>query len=291
MGIRLNSKEQEELVLKNQKLVFHIAKKFFSSTTNFDDIISVGKIGLLKAAATFEKSKGRAFSTYAGRCIQNEILMYFRKEKLHSNDISLDETINEDNEGNELTLGDLIPSSSTEFTEEIAERDYIIKLISIVLNFLGRREKLIMLYKIAGMTQQSIARTLNLSRSYISRLEMKSIIELESHFNTFQQFKEVFKISIVDTSYIISFSSKDIEQFNRIFAIFLKNLTSAETLPDFKVVSNKERIIIYVPAHHESFYLIAQIIKEIDDYTLTFASNKNELTSKDKANRYTVKKD
>ena len=272
-------KKQEELVLENRALVYYLVKKLGVSPSDYDDIVSIGTIGLIKAARTFNESKGTKFATYASRCIENEIFMHYRKERTHANDISLDAPIKNMEGEDGSTLGDIIPDSMEDFTEKIAASETFTKFISIILNLLEPREKVIMLYKIAGIQQRVIAEALNISQSYISRLEKRIVDKVKLHFTDTQQFKEVFSMAIVDDLYRISFSSKDIKHFNEIFATLLQKLTSAETLPNFKVSCNKERIIIQIPAYPESFSFLAQIIQEINDFSLTFVSNKDISTT------------
>lgn len=278
MQMRLISKEQEELVLKNQRLVRHLIKKLNVSYNDYEDFISIGTIGLIKAAATFDTSKNIKFSTYAAQCINNEIFMHFRKEKSHINDISLYDPVGIDANGNELTLFDTIASSDRDFTEVLEENDVFIHLISIILNLLESKERLIMLYQIAGASQRFIAKILNISQSYASRLEKQLNKKVKSYLQTEQQYKEVFTMAIVGDFYQISFSSKDIKHFNKIFATILRNLTSTKELPDFNVNCNNERILIKIPAHPESFSFVAKIIQEIDNYSLIFVSDKTKST-------------
>lgn len=278
MSIRLTLKEQEELVNKNLRLVHHLVGKLGVAPSDYDDIVSIGTIGLIKAAASFDTSKGYKFATYAGRCINNEIFMHFRKANKDVNIASLEDILNTDKDGNELTLIELLEDPDSNFVEELGEREGVIKLISIILNLLEPRERLIMLYKMAGITQPVIAKKLGISQSYVSRLKEKLRGKVSEYITTTQQFKEVYTMAIVGDSYKISFFSKDVKNFNQIFGAFLKNLTSTEGLPDFKVICTKERIIIQVPAHPESFSFIAQIIQQIDDYSVIFVSDKDEET-------------
>jgi len=266
MDVRISSKEQEELVIKNQKLVPHIAKRYIKSYYDFDDLISVGKIGLVKAAVTFDKSKGNAFSTYAALCIRNEILMYLRTEKRQGNVVFLEEPIDSDKDGNEITLGETISDNNKDFREVIADRDVIVRAIRIFLNLLEPREKVVFLYKISGKTQRIIAKSLKISRSYVSRYEGKINHKIKEYFERPQEFKEVFSMDITDNSYEISFSVKDVKDFNKIFAKFLKDCTSAKNLSDFEVVRTIWRVRIIVPAVPESFSIIAQIIQKIYEY-------------------------
>lgn len=273
MNIRLSSKEQEELVLKNQRLVYHFVNRLgINNPNDYEDMVSIGTIGLIKAAATFDKSKKIKFATYASHCINNELFMHLRREKKYINDISLDEVIAINDQGKEITLGDKIPSSEKDFTEELAETEIFIKCISIILNLLESKERLIMLYEIAGNTQKDIAKKLNISQSYISRLEKRINKKVKSYFlDTTKQFKEVFSMAIVGESYEISFASKEVKHFNKIFATLLQNLTDTKDLPDFKVDCNKKRIVVQIPAHPESFLFIAKIIQEIDDFSMNYS--------------------
>lgn len=177
MSIRLNSNEQEELVMKNKKLVYHLVNKLGASQnqTDYEDLVSIGTIGLIKAAASFDDSMNIKFATYATRCINNEIFMYFRKEKSHANYISLDDTIANDSDGKELTLADKLPSTDRNFAEIVEENAIFERVINIILNLLKPKERMIMLYEMSGTTQSSIAESLNISQSYISRLEKKQV--------------------------------------------------------------------------------------------------------------------
>ena len=127
------------------------------------------------------------------------------------------------------------------------------------------------------VSQEDIAKSLNISQSYVSRIITKVINKIRKVTNHQVQYKEVFSMAIVGDEYRISFSSKDIRKFNKIFATLLQNLTSTEKLPDFRVNCNRERIVVQIPAHPESFSFIAQIIQEIDDFSMAFGSDKSTL--------------
>ena len=141
MSLFLNPGEQEKMILQNYRLVYFIIKKLNIAQDQYEDIVSIGTIGLIKAVNTFDFERNIRFSTYAGRCIENEILMYMRKEKKHNADISLDETITTNVDGNTLKVGDLI-SISRDFTEDIMISEIVLKCISIILNRLTEKERL-----------------------------------------------------------------------------------------------------------------------------------------------------
>lgn len=267
--MRLNSQKQKDLVINNLGLVHYFVRKLSILPSDYEDLVSIGTIGLIKAAATFNESKNILFATYASRCIQNEIFMYLKKENSHSNNVSLNSPISD----KDLSLIDVIESEDEAFTDMIENNIIFEKCISIILNFLSPRDKLIMLYRISDISQSDIAEILNLSQSYVSRLIAMLEKKVKSCFLQNMKYMEVFKMKIVENSYLISFSSKNVKEFNKVFTTFLQSLSSAETLPDFKVVCNNQRIILKVPAHPKSFSFIAKIIQQIDNYSFTFTSN------------------
>ena len=171
---------REVLVSHNLRLVAHIVKKYSNSTNDADDLISVGSIGLIKAINTYEPDKGTQLSTYAARCIENEILMLFRVGKKHRNTMSLDESLGIDKDGNEITLVDVVVSDEPDVIE-VAESNILTeKLIKIIRECLTDREYLILSlrYGIGGSiayTQREVAKKLGISRSYISRLEKRAL--------------------------------------------------------------------------------------------------------------------
>lgn len=178
-----SDKDKELLIIHNLRLVVYIAKKFDSSGVNIEDLISIGTIGLIKAVNTFCPEKNIKLATYASRCIENEILMYLRKIASRKGEISIDEPLNTDWDGNELLLSDILGSDGDEINIKIEQEDERKLLISFV-NELIPREKQIMQMRF-GMggykeyTQKEVADTLGISQSYISRLEKRIINKLK----------------------------------------------------------------------------------------------------------------
>ncbi len=171
-----------ELIEHNLRLVMYIAKKFENNKLDMQDLVSVGTIGLIKAVHSYKADKNIKLATYASRCIENEILMYLRKANKSINDLSLDDTLVNDEEGNNLTLGEIIPDDKKAYDEiELAdEKTYLLQAISL----LNEREKRIMCmrYGLNGydeMTQKEVADSMNISQSYISRLEKKILHKLK----------------------------------------------------------------------------------------------------------------
>lgn len=178
-----NLKAKSLLIEHNLRLVMYIAKKFETNKIDMQDLISVGSIGLIKAVDSYKLDKNIKLATYASRCIENEILMFLRKVNKSINDLSLDDTLVNDDEGNNLTLGEMIPDTKN-ITEEVELQDqkgYLLKAIT----HLNEREQTIMSmrYGLNGqeeLTQKQVADTMNISQSYISRLEKKILKKLKS---------------------------------------------------------------------------------------------------------------
>ena len=174
---------RDKLIIHNLRLVVYIARKFDSVGIGIEDLISIGTIGLIKAVNTFCSDRNIKLATYASRCIENEILMYLRKISTHKNEISIDEPLNIDWDGNELLLSDVLGSDGDEVGRGVEMEDERYQLNSFV-NGLPVREKQIMEMRF-GMngykeyTQKEVADTLGISQSYISRLEKRIIGKLK----------------------------------------------------------------------------------------------------------------
>lgn len=174
---------RQKLILHNLRLVSHIVRKYYSGAPDSEDLVSIGTIGLVKAIDTFKCDAGIRFATYGARCIQNEILMHFRAEKKRSSDVSLAETIDIDRDGNPLTYMDII-CTNEDLGEDLDKKTQIERALRLVNNALDAREKQIitMRYGLFGLTksytQKEIAEKLNISRSYVSRIEKSALDKL-----------------------------------------------------------------------------------------------------------------
>lgn len=171
------------LIERNLRLVAHIVKKYSSSGNDCDDLISIGTIGLIKAISTFDNSKGTRLATYAARCIENEILMQIRSSKKTQNEVSLQDPIGVDREGNEITLIDVIGNESESVVEEVELKMQVKRLYNKMKAVLKNREKVVLelrygLLNGTSKTQREIAKMLGISRSYVSRIEKKAIKKL-----------------------------------------------------------------------------------------------------------------
>ena len=171
------------LIERNLRLVAHIMKKYYAATSDQGDLISIGTIGLMKAVNTFRPDRQIKLATYASRCIENEILMHLRKTAGLKAELSLDEPLNVDYDGNELLLGDMLGTESDEVCRELEEKEERV-MIRKALETLSERERVIieLRYGMRGereLTQKEVADRLGISQSYISRLEKKIIAHLK----------------------------------------------------------------------------------------------------------------
>ncbi len=174
---------REKLIEHNLRLVAHIVKKYYTGTRNPEDLMSIGTIGLIKAIDSFDVANGAKFATYAGRCVQNEILMYFRSQKKLQNEVSINEAIDMDKDGNPLTYIDIISCDDT-IADDIYSRINCKKAVDIIRNRLNSREKeiIILRYGLDGRpakTQREIAVMLGISRSYVSRIEKAALEKIK----------------------------------------------------------------------------------------------------------------
>lgn len=183
--LKINDKEaREELILHNMRLVAHVTKKYAINEDETEELISIGTIGLIKAVSSFKPDYGNRFATYAIRCIENEILMHFRSKKKSRADVSLFEPIGTDKEGNQIHLVDVIENDDRDVIEDISMENDLYILKHNMKKSLTQREYYILVkrYGLDGqeeMTQRQIARTLRISRSYVSRIEKRALEKLK----------------------------------------------------------------------------------------------------------------
>lgn len=179
-----------KLIEHNLRLVAHIIKKYYGNSAEQDDLISIGTIGLIKAVSTFDYEKGARFATYASRCIENEILMYFRNKKKYAQDVSFTEPIDSDKDGNTLSLIDIMADERS-VAEDIEDKLRDERLYKVIGDTLSIREKEIIYlrYGLDGRrsyTQREVAKHLGISRSYVSRIEKKALETLREHMEAYE---------------------------------------------------------------------------------------------------------
>lgn len=180
-----DKKARDKLIEHNLRLVAHVVRKYYSTCNNTEDLISVGSIGLIKAIDSYKMGNGTRFATYAAKCIQNEILMLFRSQKKLGCEVSLNETIDIDKDGNPLTYIDII-STDESISENIDKKIKINKALAYIRDNLDEREKTILIMRFGlgdteVYTQREVAQKLGISRSYVSRIEKSSLEKISKY--------------------------------------------------------------------------------------------------------------
>mgnify|MGYP001035172317 CR=1 FL=1 len=178
---------KKELILRNMRLVAHVAKKYQNSDEDMEDLISIGTIGLIKAISTYREDYGSRLATYAARCIDNELLMHFLARKKTSREVSLYEPIGTDKEGNQISLLDIVESEEPDVVERLELERCTGRVLTLVPRVLNGRELFIIvnrygLFDKQPMTQREIASVLKISRSYVSRIEKRALGKLRKSF-------------------------------------------------------------------------------------------------------------
>lgn len=181
-----NIEDRNKLIEHNLRLVAHIIKKFDNKYVDSDDLISIGTIGLIKGVDTFSSDKGVKITTYCARCIENEILMYFRSNNRYNNDISINDAVGFDKDGNEIAIMDVLKTPNPDFVSDIDLKDNI-ELLKKYINVLTPREKEILIRRYGlnnqdEETQKTISKKLGISRSYVSRIEKRALTKILREF-------------------------------------------------------------------------------------------------------------
>ena len=181
-----DKKARETIIERNLRLVSHIIRKYYSSYQNPDELLSVGSLGLIKAVDSFKSEYGTRFATYGAKCVQNEILMYFRSQKKQQNEVSINDTIDVDKDGNPLTYLDVI-SVEENIADDVDLKIHTTRLKELVRSELDEREREIVTlrYGLEGykpLTQREVAAYLKISRSYVSRIEKRALEKLRDAF-------------------------------------------------------------------------------------------------------------
>ena len=181
-----DNEARNKLIEHNLRLVAHIVKKYDHKKNDIDDLISIGTIGLIKGVDSFSYKHGTRLTTYVAKCIENEILMYYRSDKKHNKNISLNESVGFDKEGNEITLLEMLKTPKPEFELDIQKKDNLASLKK-YFNVLTEREKEIIIKRYGlndqdEITQKEIAKELGISRSYVSRIEKRALTKIFKEF-------------------------------------------------------------------------------------------------------------
>lgn len=272
MNTNLNTNLQQ-MILDNRNLVHHLIKTLNISRNfiEYEDLVSIGTIGLIKAANSFDLSKNVIFSNYACTCIKNEIFIYYNKNKKHVNDISLEAFTTFTENNHTINLQDRLEHPYSDFVEKILKTETFTELINIILNCLSQTEKIIMLYRLGNISQSDISKILKFSQSYISKVEKKAILKIKETINHQFNYTEIFSMSTLEDYYQITILPKDINNFKKVFSLILKKLKSVTNI-NFNIKYTKKQIIFQISRQLEAFPFWAQILLEFEKYNIVFAN-------------------
>ena len=255
-------KEVEKLVTDNIGLVRHIAKQIDVPYIQQEDLVSEGTIGLIKAAQTFDENKKIKFSTYSAICIKNQMLMYLRKEKSFGEVKSIDFIVHEDNDGKKLVLSDLI-ADERDYYEEIEMNETLENLLNWILNLEDSRARTILLLEIAGLQQKVIGEKLNISQSYISRIQGKMKKKLKMSMDGKKIKNQRCKITRKEGFYVITFYKKNIKDNEKL----LDNVKKEQKKIDLTYfnVKNLENNVLEITLCEEenSMIFLANLLNQI----------------------------
>ena len=257
-------KRTDELVKQNLGLVGLVLKGIVKENQDRDDLFQIGSIGLIKAAQSFDESKKIKFATYACQCIQNEILMEFRRQGGKSRNaptLSFEAPIKENNEGKKLVVGDMIVDQKQNFEEQKECIELLEEVLNYIINKLSFKERYIVLCRAGGITQDELAEQLQVSQSFTSRIEKNSIKKL-TRFVNFNK-KEVtgpYHVFVKESMIEIVFNGTE-EQMNEV----MRKIDFREAVPKFTINYDGEKLKIKVPGDPESMPFVAKILNVIEN--------------------------
>ena len=266
------SKDIDSLVLNNIRLVDYVLNKLNVTNIEYEDLFSIGTIGLIKAVKTYNPDKSK-FSTYSCQCIKNEINLFLRKQP-QVIVVSLDEPIL--NREDRIALSEIIPDPSSNFTEQIEldemDTNSLKRIIEITLNYLEGIHRIIMLYSISGEKQVWIHEKLGISKQIVSKSIRKSVSRIRTQIKneTFKYNKKFFIVDITKRGYQISFSTQNTNSFCKAFAQFLLKTGKNHNVPEFEVSHNEDRTTITMYSDIRCMELIADILCEADNFKVDF---------------------
>ena len=257
-------KRTDELVKQNLGLVGLVLKGIVKENQDRDDLFQIGSIGLIKAAQSFDESKKIKFATYACQCIQNEILMEFRRQGGKSRNaptLSFEAPINRNNEGKKLVVGDMIVDQKQNFEEQKECIELLEEVLNYIINKLSFKERYIVLCRAGGITQDELAEQLQVSQSFTSRIEKNSIKKLK-RFIKFNK-KEVtgpYQVFVKENMIEIVFNGTE-EKMNEV----MRKIDFREAVPKFTINYDGEKLKIKVPGDPESMPFVAKILNVIEN--------------------------
>ncbi|MDR0978380.1 MAG: sigma-70 family RNA polymerase sigma factor [Lachnospiraceae bacterium] len=280
-------KDQQEMVLKNRKLVFYVLNRLGNILPGeYEDLVSIGYFALVKAVQNFDESKNMKFSTYAITCIKNELLQELRKNNIkqqYLSTLSLDGPIpNRGNDISDLSIVDMI-SDDLDIEDHIENADTIARIISYILNCIPHNIAAIVLLSTSDLSQKEIASILGISRSYVSRLENKGYSQTLKNY--LYEHEEVFKVSIKEHRFQIVFFDSDVDIFKQFWSDLLKSMIDVDNLLEFKINCIEDQVTLLLPFDINSFILLASILEKVNFFKMIYTGFSREIIRTDYSSR------
>ena len=260
--LRKLTEEEKRETEENIGLVHYIVINNFhihQNSPDYEDIVSIGKMGLIKAVLTFKKETKIKFSTYAARCIKNEIGMEYRKRNKYSTDMHIQDVITEDNDGNKFTLENILDDPKANFIGEILEKQEMPEIMNVILNWITPRNAIMLLYKIVGKSQGEIAKMVDISQSMVCRIEKKSINKVRELINSNIRYKKVFFMTRENSTYQIKFPLENIGDIEEI----LPKILSGIDLKGLSVTHDGNEVTITMLEDLEELTIFIQIYEAL----------------------------
>lgn len=261
------TKEQEEKVLENQKLIYFTLKKMGISqaSLNYEDLVSEANVALIRAAMVYDPSRRCNFSTHAVKCVKNAIINYTKKSKKYSTDISLDETVGNTAESqNPSCLVDMIKDPKADFEDAVEQKDIFLKVINVLLNILTPKYSLVLLYRANNMSHQEIATRLQITCSRVSQIEQKGLKKILEALKIERRYIKKISVDMVEDRYKVSFEPEKLGESSQSFLRILKRVKVIKNFHTF-FGDNEGQIILILPAWSDVLEFIAEILQELED--------------------------
>ena len=257
--------KQRQLVEKNLKIVPYFLRRLPCKNTEYEDLLSVGNIGLIKATATYDASANNTFGTYAKKCIENEFYMAKRKTKNRSKEISL-ESIEEGDYN--ISLKDIVLVDPTDITKGIEERDSLERTLELLLNMssLKLKEKQVVFYRLGGMKQIEIGEKVDLSQGSISRVIKNAFSKVRNFINQNPDYTKEIRVRVTPTKYYLNIMLEDEAKCKLAYQILTEQRTYTDNIPDYMVSIGGSSITVSTYAEEEAYITIADILPKIEPY-------------------------
>ena len=258
--------KQRQLVEKNLKIVPYFLRRLPCKNTEYEDLLSVGNIGLIKATATYDASANNTFGTYAKKCIENEFYMAKRKTKNRSKEISLESIVTCKEEGDDkISLKDIVLVDPTDITKGIEERDSLERTLELLLNMssLKLKEKQVVFYRLGGMKQIEIV---DLSQGSISRVIKNAFSKVRNFINQNPDYTKEIRVRVTPTKYYLNIMLEDEAKCKLAYQILTEQRTYTDNIPDYMVSIGGSSITVSTYAEEEAYITIADILPKIEPY-------------------------